>query len=194
MAIHNLNLPVNDAQVEHLQIGDTVYLTGTVYTARDMAHLEIKKLLAAGKPLPVEMAGRAIFHAGPVVRKQSDGWELVVIGPTTSIRMEPHARMIGELGVKLIIGKGGLAKDSREMFAKHKQAYLQAAPGCAVQLAAGVKKVLNVYWLENGMPEAMWELAVEKFGPFIVTMDSKGGSRYDDVRAVATDRIKELYG
>lgn len=194
MAVHSLTLPVDDAQVEKLQIGDTVYLTGMVYTARDMAHLEIRKLVDKGAPLPVDLKGGAIFHAGPVMRKKGDGWEMVVIGPTTSIRMEPHARMVGELGVKLIIGKGGLAKDSREMFAKHKQAYLQAAPGCAVQLAAGVKKVPNVYWFENGMPEAMWALEVEKFGPFIVTMDTKGQSRYDDLRAFAATKIKEIYG
>lgn len=194
MAEHNLSLPVNDIQVENLKIGDTVYLTGTVYTARDMAHLEIKKLLTKGEPLPVELSGRAIFHAGPVVRKTDEGWEMVVIGPTTSIRMEPHAKMTGELGVKLIIGKGGLAKDSREMFQKYKQAYLQAAPGCAVQLAAGVKKVETVYWLDNGMPEAMWVLEVERFGPFIVTMDAQGNSRYDEVKETAYQKIKEIYG
>ncbi|EGO63917.1 FumA C-terminus/TtdB family hydratase beta subunit [Acetonema longum] len=194
MTEHNLTLPVNDAQVENLSMGDTVYLTGTVYTARDMAHLEIKRLREKGEPLPVELSGRAIFHAGPVVRKTDKGWELVVIGPTTSIRMEPHAGMTGELGVKLIIGKGGLAKDSREMFQKHKQAYLQAAPGCAVQLAAGVKKVTTAYWPENGMPEAMWVLEVERFGPFIVTMDTWGNSRYDEVKDKAYQRIKQIYG
>jgi fumarate hydratase subunit beta/L(+)-tartrate dehydratase beta subunit len=177
-----------------MNIGDTVYLTGTVYTARDMAHLEIKKLLENGQELPVELSGRAIFHAGPVVRKREDGWEMIVVGPTTSIRMEPHAKMVGELDVKLIIGKGGLSKDSKEAFQKYKQVYLQAAPGCAVQLAAGVTAVPNVYWLENGMPEAMWELAVENFGPFIVTMDSKGNSRYDEIKAAATAKIKQIYG
>lgn len=194
MTVHKLTLPVNNSQVEDMNIGDTVYLTGTVYTARDMAHLEIKKLLENGQELPVELSGRAIFHAGPVVRKREDGWEMIVVGPTTSIRMEPHAKMVGELNVKLIIGKGGLSKDSKEAFQKYKQVYLQAAPGCAVQLAAGVTAVPNVYWLENGMPEAMWELAVENFGPFIVTMDSKGNSRYDEIKAAATEKIKQIYG
>lgn len=194
MTIHNLTLPVNNSQVEIMEIGDTVYLTGTVYTARDMAHLEIKKLLEKGAELPTEFSGRAIFHAGPVVRKVDNGWEMIVIGPTTSIRMEPHSKMAGELGVKLIIGKGGMGKESREAFAKYKQAYLQAAPGCAVQLAAGVKRVANVYWLENGMPEAMWELEVEKFGPLVVTMDAKGNSKYDDLKETATNKIKEIYG
>ncbi len=194
MAVHSMTVPVDDRQVEKLQIGDTVYLTGMIYTARDMGHLEIRKLIDKGEPLPVDLNGGAIFHAGPVMRKTDSGWEMVVIGPTTSIRMEPHARMVGELGVKLIIGKGGLGKDSLAAFAKHKQVYLQAAPGCAVQLAAGVKKVPNVYWLENGMPEAMWALAVENFGPFIVTMDTRGNSRYDELKAAATEKVKALYG
>jgi len=159
-----------------------------------MAHLEIKKLRENAAALPVDLSGRAIFHAGPVVRKVDNGWEMIVIGPTTSIRMEPHAKMVGELGVKLIIGKGGMGKDSKAAFKKYKQVYLQAAPGCAVQLAAGVKRVANVYWLENGMPEAMWELEVEKFGPLVVTMDTKENSRYDELKEKATSKIKEIYG
>lgn len=194
MTVHNLTLPVNDAQVEQLEMGDTIFLTGTIFTARDMAHLEIKKLRETAAKLPVDLSGRAIFHAGPVVRKVDKGWEMIVIGPTTSIRMEPHAKMVGELGVKLIIGKGGMGKDSKAAFKKYKQVYLQAAPGCAVQLAAGVKRVANVYWLENGMPEAMWELEVEKFGPLVVTMDTKENSRYDELKEKATSKIKEIYG
>ncbi|HWR30674.1 MAG TPA: FumA C-terminus/TtdB family hydratase beta subunit [Negativicutes bacterium] len=194
MTVHNLTLPVNDAQVDQLAMGDTIFLTGTIFTARDMAHLEIKKLRENTAKLPVDLSGRAIFHAGPVVRKVDKGWEMIVIGPTTSIRMEPHAKMVGELGVKLIIGKGGMGKDSKAAFKKYKQVYLQAAPGCAVQLAAGVKRVANVYWLENGMPEAMWELEVEKFGPLVVTMDTKENSRYDELKEKATSKIKEIYG
>lgn len=193
MATHTLNLPIADADVEKLEIGDSVYINGLVRTARDMGHIEIRKLLEAGKPLPEDLSGGAIFHAGPVCLKRSDGgWDMNVIGPTTSIRMEPYAEMVGKLGVKLIIGKGGMAEDSKKAFATYKQVYLQAAPGCAVQIASGVKSVKNVHWLENGMPEAMWVLEVEKFGPFIVTMDSKGNSTYDAVRAKAREAIAAM--
>lgn len=193
MKVHDLTLPINNPQVEYMKIGDTVYLTGTIYTARDMAHLEIKKLLEKDAALPVELSGRAIFHAGPVVRKVDDGWEMIVIGPTTSIRMEPYAQMVGKLGVKLVIGKGGMSTESKAAFKKYTQVYLQAAPGCAVQLANGVKKVVNVNWLENGMPEAMWELEVKKFGPLFVTMDTKDNSRYDELKKAAAGKIKEIY-
>lgn len=192
MLVHELTLPVADETIDALAVGDTVYLTGIVRTARDMAHLQIRKLLEEGKPLPEELNGSAIFHAGPVALKEGDGWRLNVIGPTTSIRMEPHADMVGKLGIKLIIGKGGMAAGSQEAFKKYKQAYLQAAPGCAVQIASGVKSIKNVYWLENGMPEAMWVLDVQRFGPFVVTMDAHGNSRYDEIKASATKAIADM--
>lgn len=73
-----------------------------------MAHLEMRALVEAGKPLPEDIRGGAIFHAGPVMKKDKEGkWYLSVIGPTTSIRMEPHADFVGAQGVKVIIGKGG---------------------------------------------------------------------------------------
>ena len=189
-----LNLPVDDAAVEELKIGDIVYLTGTVYTARDMGHLEMRKLVEAGQPLPEDLAGNAIFHAGPVCLPEGDGgWRLNVIGPTTSIRMEPHADFVGQLGVKLILGKGGMAEGTLAACKKYKQAYLQAICGCAVKIGAGVKAVKRVHWLENGMPEAMWVLDVEKFGPVVVGMDCHGDSIYDNVKAKAQKVAEELH-
>lgn len=107
MAEYTINLPATDEDVEKLNIGDTVYINGTVCTARDMAHLQMRELIENGKELPEKIAGGAIFHAGPVMKKdENDQWKLRVIGPTTSIRMEPHADFMGRMGVKLIIGKG----------------------------------------------------------------------------------------
>lgn len=194
MAAGTLTLPVDEKQVRELAIGDTVYLMGTIYTARDLAHLKIKECLEKDQPLPVDFRGAALFHAGPVVRKTEQGWELIVIGPTSSIRMEPYAAMVGELGVRLLIGKGGMAQASREKFQRHTQAYLQAAPGCAAQLASGIKSVRNVYWLENGMPEAMWVLEADQFGPLVVTMDCKGNSVYEEVKDRARRVLQEIYG
>jgi tartrate/fumarate subfamily iron-sulfur-dependent hydro-lyase beta chain len=192
MRVHDLTLPISDERVEDLEIGDTVYLNGVVCTARDMAHLKIKRLLEEGKPLPVDCKGGAVIHAGPVVIKEDGKWRLSVIGPTTSIRMEPYAAMVGELGVKILVGKGGMAAASAQAFARHKQVYLQAPPGCAVLLADGVKDVLDVFGLESGMPEAMWVLKVEKFGPLVVTMDARGRSRYDELRGSADQIIAEM--
>ena len=193
MAEYTINLPATDEDVEKLNIGDTVYINGTVCTARDMAHLQMRELVENGKELPENIAGGAIFHAGPVMKKdENDQWKLRVIGPTTSIRMEPHADFMGRMGLKLIIGKGGMGEDSLAAFKKYKQAYLQAAPGCAVVLAAGIKDVKNVHWYENGMPEAMWVLEADKFGPFVVTMDCKGNSRYNDVKVKAREIAEDI--
>ncbi|HWR30476.1 MAG TPA: FumA C-terminus/TtdB family hydratase beta subunit [Negativicutes bacterium] len=182
MASYELNVPLSDKDVEQLRVGDTVYMTGAVFTSRDMGHLEIKKTLQAGGELPVDFSGSVIFHAGPVLKKTEQGWDMVVVGPTTSFRMEPYAEMVGQLGVKAIIGKGGMREGSVKAFQKYKQVYLQAAPGCAVKLASAVKSVEGGHWLEKGMPEALWILHVEKFGPFAVTMDSHGKSVYQDIK------------
>ncbi|MCI5850357.1 MAG: FumA C-terminus/TtdB family hydratase beta subunit [Sutterellaceae bacterium] len=184
MAVYELNLPVDDATVEKLHVGDIVYLNGQVCTARDIAHLKLRELYDAGKPFPEDLKGGAIFHAGPVMKKDAEGhWYLSVIGPTTSIRMEPHADFVGKIGVKVILGKGGMGQGTRAALQKYKQVYLQAVPGSAVILAAGIVGTKDPHWFEHGMPEAMWPLQAKHFGPFLVTMDSYGKSRYDDVQA-----------
>ena len=133
MAVYELTLPLDDATVEKLQVGDIIYLNGQVCTARDIAHLKLRELADAGKPFPEDLRGGALFHAGPVMKKDAQGkWYLSVIGPTTSIRMEPHADFVGQQGVKVIIGKGGMGDGTKAALQKYKQVYVQACPGCAV--------------------------------------------------------------
>ena len=116
MAVYELTLPVDNETIEKLHVGDIIYLNGQVCTARDQAHLRLKALDEAGKPFPEDLKGAAIFHAGPVMKKDEAGhWYLSVIGPTTSIRMEPYADFIGRIGVKILIGKGGMAEGDAEI-------------------------------------------------------------------------------
>ena len=90
-------MPLKEEDVRELKIGDVVYLTGHIFTARDMGHLKIRELLDAGQPPSKDFTGAAIFTPGPVCLKNEDGsWRLNVIGPTTSIRMEPHADVVGD--------------------------------------------------------------------------------------------------
>lgn len=193
MAVYELTLPLDDATVEKLQVGDIIYLNGQVCTARDIAHLKLRELADAGKPFPEDLRGGALFHAGPVMKKDAQGkWYLSVIGPTTSIRMEPHADFVGQQGVKVIIGKGGMGDGTKAALQKYKQVYVQACPGCAVVLAAGIVGTKEPHWFEHGMPEAMWPLQAKHFGPFLVTMDSHGNSRYDKVRDYAQKVEKEI--
>ncbi len=188
-----LTLPMTEDQTRELRTGDVVYIKGEIYTSRDMAHLRIKDLLEKNEPLPKDFEGNAIFHAGPVALKGKDGWNLNVIGPTTSIRMEPYAEMVGQMKVRLIIGKGGMGEDTLNACQKYGYVYLQAAPGCAAQLAEGIEKIDDVTWMDLGIPEALWSLKATCFGPMVVGMDTHGNSIYKTLRTSALQTIEQIY-
>ena len=136
MEAKKLQIPLKESEIRQLKIGDVVYLSGHIYTARDMAHLRIQQQLTEEEALPKDFSGAAVFHAGPVCLKDGkENWKLNVIGPTTSIRMEPYADLVGRMGVKAVIGKGGMAQDTLNACEKYGYVYLQAAPGCAAKLA-----------------------------------------------------------
>ena len=189
-----LQIPLKETDIRALHVGDVVYLTGHIFTARDMAHLKLRKLLDAGKALPKDFNGSAVFHAGPVCLKSQDGsWHLNVIGPTTSIRMEPHADVIGKLGVRAVIGKGGMGPDTLNACETYGYVYLQAAPGCAAKLAQGIKSVYDVIWFDMGMPEALWDLEAVEFGPLVVGMDTHHNSIYQTLKEAAFKKLDEIY-
>ena len=106
-----LTTPIKDEDLESLNVGDVVYLTGTLVTCRDVAH---RRLIELGRELPVDIRGKAIFHAGPIVVEKEDGkFEMISIGPTTSMRMEKFEKeFIEQTGVKMIIGKGGMGPET----------------------------------------------------------------------------------
>lgn len=186
--------PLRESDMRQLHVGDIIYITGHIFTSRDMAHLKYKSLLAEGKSLPKEFGGAAIFHAGPVCLSQPDGsWRLQLIGPTTSIRMEPYADMVGKMGVKAIIGKGGMGDDTLMACQKYGYVYLQAAPGCAAKLSERVQTVEDVNYIDLGMPEALWDLKVDKFGPLVVGMDTFGVSIYHQLKNRAFEILDRTY-
>jgi len=189
----HLTTPLSGDRVRRLRVNDIVSLTGTVFTARDMAHLKLRELKENGRPMPEDLEGSVIFHAGPVVKKREDGFDLLNIGPTTSIRMEPHSDFLGRLGVKAIVGKGGLGEGSVQAFRKYGMVYLLAAPGCGVLHARAVERVKRVHWLEEmGMPEAIWVLEVKEWGPLMVAMDSEGGSIFQTIREEGLRKLDAL--
>lgn len=189
-----LTMPLKEEAVRELSIGDVVYLTGHIYTARDMAHIKIRSLLEEGRPLPKDLRGSAVFHAGPVCLKNQDGsWRLNVIGPTTSIRMEPYADMVGKAGIRAVIGKGGMGQDTLDACEAYGYVYLQAAPGCAATLAQGIQSVCDVTWFEMGMPEALWDLEAFEFGPLVVAMDTHQNSIYKTLNKKAFKKLEEIY-
>lgn len=194
MAIYHLSTPLREEDVRRLKVSDVVYLSGHIFTARDMAYLRIQSLLKEGGPLPKDFAGAAFFHGGPLELKNSDGsWQLNVIGPTTSIRREPYAAVMGGLGLGAVIGKGGMAEDALRACGEYGYVYLQAAPGSAAKLTQGVEGIENVTWLDMGMPEAIWDLRAREFGPLVVGMDTQGDSIYASLREAALEQIASRY-
>ena len=114
-----------------------------------------------------------------VKEEANDNYEVIAIGPTTSMRMNPYEADVIEKGVRVIIGKGGMDENVRQALIDNEAIYTVATGGCAALYVDAVLKTKDVTWLDLGIPEAMWELEVESFGPLIVAMDSKGNSLYD---------------
>ena len=172
-----LRTPIGNEDIEQLTIGDIVYLDGYLITCRDMGH---RRLIDLGINLPVALDGMAIFHAGPIVSRDDDGWKMISIGPTTSMRMEVHEKeFIKQTGVKLIIGKGGMGPETAEGCAAHKAVHAVFPGGCAVLAASEVEKIERVEWLDLGMPEALWVSRVKNFGPLIISIDTKGNNLFE---------------
>ena len=170
-----LKTPIRDEDLEDLRVGDVVYLTGHIVTCRDVAH---RRLIELKRELPVDLKGGAIFHAGPIVRKRDDGkYEMVSIGPTTSMRMEKFEReFIEQTGVKLIVGKGGMGPLTEEGCRKHKAVHAIFPGGCAVLAATQVEEIERAEWMDLGMPETLWVNRVRELGPLIISIDTQGNN------------------
>lgn len=169
-----INVPIIDESIADLKIGDVISLTGNILTARDQAH---KRILEKGAPRDIE--GAAIFHAGPIIKKEDEKYKMVAIGPTTSMRMNPYQSDVIAMGAKIVIGKGGMDDSVREALVENESVYVVATGGCAALYVDAVEEIESVDWLDLGMPEAIWNLKVKDFGPLIVAMDSEGNSLYD---------------
>lgn len=188
-----LTLPLSEKEVRALQLGETVYITGEFYTARDEAHMRALEYLEEKKPLPVDFKERAVFHCGPIMRTLNGEWELVAAGPTTSTRMNTlEPEFIEKLSPRAIIGKGGMGKETLKAMKKFGCVYLSITGGAAVLAAKGIKKVNGVEWLDLGMPEALWILEGDKFGPLIVAMDAHGNSLYENVEAEVKKNAEKI--
>ncbi|AIF53056.1 L(+)-tartrate dehydratase subunit beta [Pelosinus sp. UFO1] len=181
-----LTTPIQNEDLEQLTAGDVVYLNGYLVTCRDVPH---RRLIELGQKLPVDLAGLAIFHAGPIVVKDGDGWKMISIGPTTSMRMEKFEKeFIAETGVKLIVGKGGMGPNTVEGCQTHKAVHAVFPGGCAVLAATEVEEIERVEWLELGMPEALWVCRVKEFGPLIISIDTKGNNLFETNKAIFNEK------
>ncbi|ASS92932.1 L(+)-tartrate dehydratase subunit beta [Peribacillus simplex] len=187
-----LTTPIKDEDLKEIRIGDIIYLTGTLVTCRDVAH---RRLIEEKIPLPVDLKGKAIFHAGPIVRDLgNENYEIVSIGPTTSMRMEKFEKeFIEETGVKLIVGKGGMGKNTEEGCKNHKALHLVYPAGNAVYAATKVEQIREVHWKDLGMPESLWVCEVNEFGPLIVSIDTEGNNIFEENKVEFNKKKEEQY-
>ncbi len=187
-----LTTPIKDEDLKNIKIGDIIYLTGTIVTCRDVAH---RRLIEEKIKLPVDLNGLAIFHAGPIVKDHgNDKYEMISIGPTTSMRMEKFEKeFIEETGVKLIVGKGGMGKNTKEGCREYKALHLVYPAGNAVYAADKVEYIKEVHWTDLGMPESLWVCEVKEFGPLIVSIDTEGNNIFEQNKVEFNRKKDEQY-
>ena len=174
--IKEVSAPLSDADIESLNAGDRVRITGVVYAGRDAAHARLIQLIEARKPLPIDVRGQIIYYTGPSPARPG---EIVgSIGPTTGGRMDRFTPALLELGLKATIGKGARSQPVRDAMRKHKAVYFGAIGGAGAVLSRFVKK-LEVVAYEDLGTEAIRRLEVEGF-PAIVVNDCHGGDLYQD--------------
>ncbi|WP_410511962.1 fumarate hydratase [Paenibacillus sp. BR2-3] len=182
-----LTTPISEDDIRSLRVGDVVILSGEMHTGRDALH---KYLI--DHESPVDLNGAVIYHCGPVMLKDEEGWHVKAAGPTTSIREEPYqGDIIKKFGIRAVIGKGGMGPKTLQALQEHGGVYLNAIGGAAQYYAECIKKVNAVDFMEFGIPEAMWHLEVDGFAA-IVTMDAHGNSLHADVEKDSAAKLTQF--
>ena len=173
-----LTTPISAEDLSNIKIGDVIYLTGHIVTCRDVPH---RCVVEEGRELPLDIKGGAILHAGPIIRKTGEkSFEMVSVGPTTSMRMEKFEReFIAKTGVRLIVGKGGMGEGTMSGCREFGAIHCVFPAGCAVVAATQVEEIESADWTELGMPETLWKCRVKEFGPLIVSIDAHGNNLFE---------------
>lgn len=171
-----LKTPLENIAVEKLRIGQSVLISGYLYTARDAAHKKLIELLEKGMPLPMDLKGQVIYYVGPSPAKP--GQVIGSAGPTTSGRMDQYTPKLLSLGLKGMIGKGKRSPEVIEAIKRYKAVYFSAVGGAAALISQSITKCRVIAYPELG-PEAIYELYVENF-PVIVANDVLGGDLFEE--------------
>ncbi len=185
-----LTYPFSEEAVRALKAGDEVLLNGTICTGRDRLH----KYLAEGGTMPTQvLRDGGVYHCGPVVVREGDGWKITSAGPTTSSRENAYMdKVIRSTGLRIIIGKGGMNEQTQKACAELGCVYLQAVGGAAALLASRIRQVKEVHFLDEfGAAEAAWVLEVKGL-PAVVGIDTHGNSLYTQIKADSLAKLKEL--
>ena len=203
--MRELTTPLSDEAVRSLKVGDTVALSGVMVTGRDAVHKwmvdtfikqtrppqgDDMQVYEAIQPL---LAGSVIYHCGPVVAGlDTKQYRFVAAGPTTSSREEPYqGDVMRHFNIRGVIGKGGMGPKTLAACQEVPGVYLHAIGGAASLIAQTVTRVLDVYKVDFGVPEAMWVIEVKDF-PAVVTMDAHGGSLHAEIEQKSRIVLEEL--
>ncbi len=178
MATYRLKTPLSEEDVVKLKAGDIVYLSGTIYTARDAAHKRLVELIQKGEKLPFELKGAVIYFVGPTPPKPGEA--IGSAGPTTSYRMDSYSPLLIEHGLKGMIGKGKRNDAVKEACKRFKAVYFGATGGAGALLSERIKSAKVIAYEELG-PEAVRELVVDQF-PVVVVNDTYGNDLYEEGR------------
>lgn len=170
-----INAPISDEDAKMLRAGDYVYITGTIYTARDAAHKRMAEALEAGKELPLDMKNNIIYYMGPSPARE--GRPIGSAGPTTASRMDKYTPDLLDLGLKGMIGKGKRSQAVKDAIVRNKAVYFAAVGGAGALLSQRIKSSKVIAYDDLGT-EAIRKLEVENF-PVIVVIDSEGNNLYE---------------
>jgi fumarate hydratase subunit beta len=170
-----ITTPLTEDKVKGLKAGDTVLITGTIYTARDAAHKRLVDLLDKGEELPIDVKDEIIYFVGPTPAKP--GMAIGSAGPTTSYRMDAYSPRLLDIGLKGMIGKGFRSKEVIESIVKNKAVYFAAIGGAAALIGKSVQKAEVVTYEDLGA-EAIRKLQVKDL-PVVVVIDSEGNNLYE---------------
>ena len=191
MPHHELATPVTEEAIRQLRVNDTVTLQNRLFGIRDATQIA---LFDRGRTTRLDLRGHAVIHTAPNVRKVASsaehpaGYAPLCIGTTTSMRMERFTDpLLRALGVRIIVGKGGLGAASLAAFRELGGVYLAIVGGTAALETTWIEAIEDVD-LDDLNPESLWQFRIRDFGPLLVAMDSHGGSLYDDVDHAARAR------
>ena len=172
---HYVNLPLTEEKAKMLRAGDTVYLTGEIYTSRDAGHKRMVEALARGEKLPFDPENATIYYVGPSPAKP--GQVIGSAGPTTSGRMDAYSPRLLDLGQPIMIGKGKRSGEVKDAIRRNGAVYLAAVGGAGALMAASVQSVEIICWEDLGC-EAVRKMEVRDF-PLTVVIDSQGNDLYE---------------
>jgi len=194
MALHRLTLPLSEADVRGLALGDLVVLDGEIVMSAGLpTYRRLLEYVEAGREPPIDLAGAALFHLGSYSREAGGRFEILYLNPTTSTRFNPYMpTLIRHFGLRAVGGKGGLDAACARAMAEVGCVYLSFLGGGAQLHAAAIREVVAVAWDDLIAHYRLVRLRVEDLGPLTVAIDAHGNNRYAELGAAARERLPDI--